>query len=363
MTGNLLFDLIEFILVFGLLLFAHEFGHYIMARIFNIEVEEFGFGFPPKVRTLFTYKGTEFTLNAIPFGAFVRPKGENDPEIPGGMASANPWKRLGVLFGGPVMNLLTGFLLFVILFLQMGAAIPNIIRIEEVVADAPAAQAGLLVGDVVNKVDDVELTSIKAMQDYVNAHRGEEVTLQVTRDGQPVTLSIVPRVNPPEGQGAMGIAMGNPTRPLTIGEAIPMAGLTTANLCWQTITLPVKLIEGAIPKDEARVVGPVGIFTIFRQASELDAEAQAAPASQNEQRASSVLSFIATISVALGITNLLPIPALDGGRILFILPELIVRKRVPAKYENFVHMVGFTALLLFMAVVTIQDVINPIQLK
>ncbi|HOD05757.1 MAG TPA: site-2 protease family protein, partial [Anaerolineaceae bacterium] len=107
-----LLRILEFILALGVLVFLHELGHFLVSRFFKIEIEEFGFGFPPRMVKLFKLGGTDFTINWIPFGAFVRPKGENDPEVSGGLASANPWVRLAVLLGGPVMNLLTGVILF-----------------------------------------------------------------------------------------------------------------------------------------------------------------------------------------------------------------------------------------------------------
>ncbi len=113
--------ILEFVVAFGLLVFLHELGHYLMSKVFNIEVEEFGFGFPPRLVKLFQFRETEFTLNWIPFGAFVRPKGENDPTVPGGLAAASPWARLAVLFGGPAMNLITGIFLFSLVFTQVGA--------------------------------------------------------------------------------------------------------------------------------------------------------------------------------------------------------------------------------------------------
>jgi regulator of sigma E protease len=359
MSGNFLLTLLQFVLVLGFLIFAHEFGHYIMARLFKIEVEEFGFGFPPRAKKLFTYKGTDFTLNWIPFGAFVRPKGENDPEVRGGLSSASVWVRLAVLLGGPVMNLLVGFLLFTALFSRVGLPDTSIVQIEEVSSGSPAQSAGLLPGDLVKEINDQPVTSMDGLHEIINNNKGSEVSVLVSRDGSLVTLQLTPRVDPPEGQGPVGIVMGNPYKPITFFQALPMAGLTTIDLSIQTVTMPVRLIRGDVPAEQARVVGPIGIFSIYRAANQRDAEAQSTP---TRQPAASVLSFIAYISVALGITNLLPIPALDGGRILFIIPEIIFRKRVPAKYENFVHMIGFTALLLFMAFVTLQDVINPIKI-
>ena len=111
------------VLVFGGMVFLHEFGHFMAARFFNIEVEEFGFGLPPRILTMFKWKGTEFTLNALPVGGFVRPKGENDPTIPDGLAAANPWKRLGVLFAGPFMNLLTAVVVMSIIIVQEGIGV------------------------------------------------------------------------------------------------------------------------------------------------------------------------------------------------------------------------------------------------
>src|SRR4030043_1422295 len=105
--------IVEFIFALGALIFIHEFGHFIACKLLKIEVEEFGFGYPPRALKLFTLGGTKFTLNWIPFGGFVRPKGENDPSIAGGMAAASPWKRIAVLLAGPTMNLLTAVILFI----------------------------------------------------------------------------------------------------------------------------------------------------------------------------------------------------------------------------------------------------------
>src|SRR5512142_2603298 len=141
---------IVFILTFGGVVLIHEFGHFIAARISGIEVEEFGIGLPtPKALTLFTWKGTRFTLNWLPLGGFVRPKGENDPNVPGGLAAANPWKRLFVLFAGPVMNLLTAIVVFALLIGLEGMATSGPIKIAGISPDSPAEQAGLQPGDTI----------------------------------------------------------------------------------------------------------------------------------------------------------------------------------------------------------------------
>jgi regulator of sigma E protease len=357
---NLPLTIIEFILVLGVMLFLHEFGHYLVSLICGVEVEEFGIGFPPRMVKLFTWKGTDFTLNWLPFGAFVRPKGENDPEIPGGLGAANPWKRLAVLFAGPAMNILTGFLVFVILFMELGA--PNMTKVEvaEISTNSPAAAAGLQAGDIVTRLNGQSITSVEQLQTTVKQYLDQKITLDIQRGSQNLSVTLTPRSNPPEGQGAIGFAITYPYEPVSLGQALPEAGATTWAQIKSIVVTPVQLITGKLTGDQARFVGPVGIFDIYQTAKTRDTEAAASPV---KVPAVNVLLFIATISLALGITNLLPIPALDGGRILFVIPELILRKRVPAEFENYVHMIGFAALLLLMVYITMQDIINPITLK
>ena len=348
-----------FVLFFGLLVFLHELGHFIMARLAKIEVEEFGFGFPPRLAKLFTWRGTEFTLNWIPFGAFVRPRGENDNELEGGMASASPWARLGVLLGGPVMNLLTGVLLFSLVFVQIGAPDTSVVKIIEIAPDSPASQAGLMVDDVIVQVNDVKTDSMDALSGAIRSNLGEEITLRYQRGETVGEVRAVPRVNPPEGQGALGIVMGNPVLPISWLDSLPYALRTTGEQIRQLIALPGRLLAGQVAPSEARVVGPVGIYSIYAQAREADQVTQAQPVTQ-QPRGVNTLALMATLSVALGFFNLLPIPALDGGRIIFVLPEILFRRRIPQRYENVVHMVGFLALLALMVIITAQDIFNPI---
>lgn len=361
-ADNILLTIVEFVIALGILVFLHELGHYLVARLFKIEVEEFGLGFPPRIARLFTLGGTEFTLNWIPFGAFVRPKGENDPEVEGGLAAANPWKRLLVLLGGPGVNLLVGFLLLCVYLTSAGLPNYSILKIGEVAPNSPAQASGITPGDILKKINGQPITGYEALTSVVQQNLGREVTLTVDRGGQLVDLKAVPRKNPPQGQGALGISITYPNfPPMSWSEAVPSAGRALVDQVVSLAKLPGQLARGAVSPDQARVVGPVGMYNMYSAVREQDI--QSAPETNNPLLAHLLgrLALLAAISVALGITNLLPIPALDGGRILFILPEIIFRRRIPAQYENMVHLIGFAALLILMVYITSQDIIHPIR--
>ncbi|GAP06741.1 predicted membrane-associated Zn-dependent proteases 1 [Anaerolinea thermolimosa] len=358
-TTNIL-RIIEFILALGVLIFLHELGHYLFARLFKIEVEEFGFGFPPRIVKLFTLGGTDFTLNWIPFGAFVRPKGENDPSTPGGMAAAPPWHRLFILLGGPLMNLIAGILLFSVVFKTMGAPVANVVQIISVNPGSPAEQAGLLPQDIFVSVNDHPIHATQDLSELVSANLGKNITITVKRGDQLVIVQAIPRLNPPPGEGPLGIIMGSPVRPVSWSESIPLALQSTYNQARTLISLPVQLLRGQVSPDQARVVGPKGMYDIYNLARTEDQKVDQSNPSGLPIR---TISLMAIISVALGMTNLLPIPALDGGRILFVLPEILFRRRVPAKYENMVHLIGFATLIILMILITAQDIFNPIQLR
>jgi regulator of sigma E protease len=174
-------------------------------------------------------------------------------------------------------------------------------------------------------------------------------------------IEATPRINPPPNHGSLGIVMGNPIKPITLLQAIPYSLITTGAQGVALITMPIQLIKGQVAAQDARMVGPVGMYDIYSQVRTRDITAEAQPASD---AADSMNRFwlLGVISIALGFTNLLPIPALDGGRIIFLLPELIFRKRVPAQYENMIHLIGFAALLALMVYVTSQDITNRIIL-
>lgn len=361
-TLNITTTIIEFAIAFGALIFLHEFGHFLFAKLNKIEIEEFGFGYPPRLIKMFTLGGTVFSLNLIPFGGFVRPKGENDPNVPGGLAGANPFTRLAVLLGGPIMNLLTGILLFSLIFVQVGVPNETIVQIYGVNDGSPAESAGISPGDIILKVNDENIDSMIRLSNIVQENLGKEISITFERDDEILSTNAVPRINPPDGEGSLGIIMSNPNIPITFFEALPFGVRATYEQGRQLLLMPSRLIQGQIAPEQARIIGPKGIFDLYQQARERDIETASLPPGEAELPAIHTLWMLAVISVAIGLTNLLPIPALDGGRILFILPEIILRRRVPAEYENMVHLIGFFALITILVYVTTQDIINPIIL-
>jgi regulator of sigma E protease len=336
-------QLIEFILGIALLIVLHEIGHFVAAKLLKVEVEEFGLGIPPRAMKLFRFWDTDFTLNWIPLGGFVRPKGENDPSIPGGLAAASPWTRLGVLIAGPAMNILVGLLLGTILFYQMGQPILDKVLVAGVVEESPAAQAGIQEGDLIVAVNDEKIDSQEKLQTLIEENAGKTTTLILLRGEEEVVVSLVPRIDPPENQGRMGIQMSAPTQPIGVFQAIQQGARATYENISGILHLPFRMLSGQASPEEGRLVGYKGMFDIY-------------------QRLSSPLWFFMAISISLGVINLLPIPALDGGRILLILPELFLRRRIPPKFENAVHAVGFVLLILLLIYINVQDFINPINL-
>lgn len=354
---SIVFLILQVVFVIGLLIFFHELGHFLAARAVGVHIEEFGFGYPPRLVKIGEWKGTEITLNWIPFGGFVRPKGEADDTIEGGMAAAPAWKRLVISLSGPMMNFLIGILMLIVVYGAIGIPASDQAMISQVASGSPAMQVGLQFGDIILKVDEQNIEDINMLIDTINAHAGEEITLTIERDGQIDTFIITPRENPPAGEGAMGVGLSNPLKPTPFFQSIGYAFKTTGYIIKETLLLPARLISGNVDPALARPVGYKGIFDIYSQAVAMDQETEMSTA---EPLPIFTLAIIANISLALGITNLLPIPALDGGRILFTLPELIFKKRIPQKWENAVNTVSFLLLILLMVVVTVLDFTNPI---
>jgi regulator of sigma E protease len=345
--------IIEFVIALGALIFIHEFGHFIVCKLLKIGVEEFGFGYPPRAVTLFERGGTKFTLNWLPFGGFVRPKGENDPTIPGSLAAANPWKRIAVFLAGPTMNLLTALVLFITIYGIIGY-LPdrNHVQLVDISPNSPAAEAGLKAGDILVSVAGVDIHSLDTVRTEIYANLGKPLDFTYERDGVTHEVTITPLANP-GSSGAVGIYMSYPMKPYTLLGAIPEGFTSMYEYCKELFSMLGQIIRGQSTGSEGRLVGIKGMFDLYASVRE-SAGTPGVPQIVN------VMVFISSISISLGLMNLLPIPALDGGRILFALPEILIHRRIPPKYEVVVNFISFALLILLMIFINLQDFIHPI---
>ncbi len=345
--------ILRFVGVIASLILLHELGHFLAARLFKIEIEEFGIGFPPKILTLFEAGGTEYTLNWLPLGGFVRPKGENDPDIPGGLAAAKPGVRIAVLLAGPLLNLLAAVVIYAVIFTQSGVPDWTTVEVLAVAPNSPAEAAGLQAGDEIIQINDVSIDSSAILHDTVYANLGESVSVAFQRDGQEGEISLIPRTNPPPNEGAIGIVMINPLREITWTEALPMGVVATYYHSAAILTLPAQWIKGS--EEVGRPQGFKGMYDGYEaaEAQELIPEAS---------KSVNIMAFVVAITVSLGILNLFPIPALDGGRILFALPELIFRRRVSQQVQNVSNAIGFMVLITLLIYINVLDFVAPITL-
>jgi regulator of sigma E protease len=317
---------------------------------------------------LFTWQGTRFTLNWLPLGGFVRPKGENDPNIPGGLAAASPWKRLAVMFAGPFMNLLTAVLIYSIIFSRVGVPDTNRVLISSLTSNGPAAQAGFQDGDILVSGNGQPIHNYDELRRIVDANENKPVVFLVDRKGQQVELTVTPRLTPVSDQEKrimIGVGLGVPFRSANSFTETLVLGARDAYLTVRTLlSLPAQMLRGTLAPEQGRLIGLKGIYDVFEQTVSHDVQASTSPpvSADPVDQPIRTLDLIASLSISLGIFNLFPFPALDGGRILFLLPELIFRRRVPHRLENLVHGMGMALLLMFMIYVNVMDFVNPVNI-
>ncbi len=342
--------LVVFLLVLGVLVFAHELGHFLAARLGRIKVEEFGLGFPPRI---FGVKRGEtiYSLNWVPLGGFCKMLGEEDPSQEGSFASKKAWVRLGVLFAGPFMNVVLPIVLLTIAFMVPRQVVVGDVVIEEVAADSPAAVAGIEPGDIILSINDRSIQNIGDVIYDIHLNIGEKVTFELKKEDASIKqVTVIPRWNPPENQGAVGIklTMTNTyevSQSYAFWEAVPKS---FSSIGETFVLMRNEITKWFVQKKVPEVTGPVGIFQLTGEVSE------AGP--------SYLIQFAAFLSINLAIVNLLPLPALDGGRIVFVLVEVARRgKRVSPRTEGLVHMIGFAMLIGLILVISYFDIMRVIR--
>lgn len=486
LNNDLLSAIIAFILVLIPAVLIHELGHFFAAKAVGITILEFGLGLPPRAARLFTLNGTEYTLNWLPLGGFVRPLGEDivsqqgeDAEQqdrvearergidnPVAVSEAPPFARIFFMAAGALANFVMAIVMFIIIalvgipetigarvvlttvpqesvlaeaglmsgdiietingetfadstafmnrlyelsgevvtlgllrfdedlqaLLAEGADIPEPTELQisftpdfaanqpdfasypiilGVAEDAPADEAGIQPNDLVVSINGTRTNDFNDLRDLTQANLGQEVVLTLLRDGEQVETSLVPRENPPEGEGAMGISsqiepvvietnsglayqagtLQTRIVPQPLGDAVGYGFAQTGEVLSLIASVPSQLIQGTIAPEAARPISPIGIAQIGAVSLQDTIE-------QNQPTI--ILNFIAIISIALGLTNLLPLPALDGGRIMFVLVEIVRGRPIAPEREGMVHLIGLALLLSLMVVLMLNDLINPV---
>lgn len=348
-----------FVLVLSPIIIVHELGHFLVAKRFGIKVEEFGLGFPPRAVKLFERDGTVYSLNWIPLGGFVRPAGEDDPDVPGGLASASKLARFCTLAAGAFFNFVLAFFILWGAFILGQPMLDNSRVAIAGVADGSAAQvAGLQDGDIFVAVDGQEIgDDITLLQQLVAESNGAPLEIVVERDGDLTTIVAQPSANSDGDETSYALGVGLNGADTGLRNSMPPleAAQESLSTMWRVVSLtvraPAMLLSGEMTAEEARPISVVGMSQIIGNQAE---------AATNSGDWFGLLFFAGIISVALGFTNLLPLPALDGGRIVFVLLEAVRGKRIEPEREGMVHMVGMLLLLGLMVLIIVQDIVNPI---
>jgi regulator of sigma E protease len=350
----MLSSIIVFLIVLSVLILVHELGHYLFARKSGILVEEFGFGLPPRI---FGKKigETVWSINLLPFGGFVRLHGENldeDLKYPArAFLNKSAKVRILVVSAGVLMNFLLGILAFSVTYSIVG--IPRdtgVVKVISVAQGSPAEEVGLKAGDVITSIDGLQVQTNSEFISIVEKNRGKEVVVgYIGGDtGKQTEIKVVPRKDPPKGEGALGVVISSSEiyfppiwqRPfLGAYYGVRDALYWTKVIFGGVVTLVFEAGRGTIPKD---VAGPVGIYVLTSQAVSIGFLA--------------LLNFVGILSINLAILNILPIPALDGGRLLFILIEKLFGRRVLPRVENAIHTIGIFVLITLIFAITIRDI-------
>ena len=343
-------NILWFVPILSIMMFVHELGHFVTARLSGITVLEFGFGLPPRIWG-FKRNGVIYSINWIPFGAFVKMLGEEDPTAPGSFASKPRGIRAVVLAAGSGMNFLLAVAAFSMVYIVGVPGVPpdGPVQIAEVAPDSPAQAAGIRAGDVIVSVDG-QPANVQTFREATQTHLDQPIEITFRHGDQVQTSTLTPRSNPPQGQGAIGIVLSGGLIRLNPVAAVTQGFMQTVRAIVGTLSVPKMLIEGTIAPGDARLIGLVGM-----------AQATSETVSYVADTGFWYPLFVLTglFSAGLSIANMLPIPALDGGRLFFVLLEWIRGRRIPPEREAAYHFVGIVVLLTLMVIISFNDLLSP----
>ncbi|MDD2966074.1 MAG: RIP metalloprotease RseP [Desulfovibrionaceae bacterium] len=347
------------VLVLGALIFFHELGHFAVARWFGMGVSRFSLGFGP-ILCSFTKGKTQYALSAVPLGGYVSLVGESDDaELPEGFSPQESfalrpaWQRLLVVAAGPIANFVLAWFVCWVLAIGYGQVIA-LPEIGGIVAESPAAKAGIQTGDRVLAVDDTPIGTWAEMSDAIAASKGKSLTFLVQRGTESLPVTLTPQLSKrktifgeEEEAWLAGVRSSGAveTLPLSFAESFPAANARTwelIDLTWQGF---VKLAQRVVPADQ--VGGPIMIAQMVGQSAEAGLAA--------------LLALTALISVNLGILNLLPVPILDGGQIVFCLVEMVIRRPINETARGIAMRVGFALLMALMVFATYNDIVRIVK--
>ena len=332
------------LLMLGVLITVHEAGHFLAARACGIEVQEFAMGMGPALISRTSKKGTKFSLRLLPIGGFCQFYGEDEDTKDGqGFNDYPVWKRALTVVSGPAMNFILAIVIIVIYLSAWG--LPTVVpRVAELEMNAQAA--GLMVGDEILFVNGVEVVDTTTVTKVITESEGADITLTVDRSGETTDVVIAPFYDEEAGRYRVGFTFDQERVRVSLLQSFPFSvsyNLESASLIVDTLRKLVTTGEGA-----SEVTGPVGTVYVIQEATQ-------------QGGMDIFLEMAAMISVNLGVMNLLPIPGLDGSRLLFLLVEGVRRKPVKRDLEGAIHFAGFVLLMGLMVVLVYKDVLAIIS--
>ena len=332
------------IIIFSFIVFFHEFGHFILAKKNGIDVEEFAIGMGPALCSK-EYKGTKYAIRLFPIGGYCA-MGEDEAatDSPNNFNNKSVWARISVIAAGPIFNFILAFVFAVILTAMVGYDPPVVREVEQ---GYPAAEAGIQKGDTIVKMGNKKINIYREISIYNQFHQGEDVEITYIHDGKKQTVTLTPKMDEESGYTRIGITGSGNTK-ANIFTSIQYGVYEVKFWICTTLESLKMLITGQIGADQ--LSGPVGIVSV------VDNTYQQSKSYGLFIVIAQMLNIAILLSANLGVMNLLPLPALDGGRLVFLFVEAIRRKRIPPEKEGYVHLVGIALFMVLMVFVMFNDI-------